>query len=67
MVMHIGILERTAYAFLRIDYMDLPNSVRIGDRSRSILRSPRRVLWRDRATEVVSEVLQITIAQNKIQ
>ncbi|MDG5821454.1 MaoC/PaaZ C-terminal domain-containing protein [Natronococcus sp. A-GB7] len=31
MVMRIGILERTAYAFLGMNYMDLPNPVRIGD------------------------------------
>jgi acyl dehydratase len=31
MVMRIGILERTAYAFLGMNYMDLPNPVHIGD------------------------------------
>ncbi|MFU8870165.1 MaoC/PaaZ C-terminal domain-containing protein [Natronococcus sp.] len=31
MVMRIGILERTAYAFLGMNYMDLPDPVRIGD------------------------------------
>ena len=31
MVMRIGILERTAYAFLGMNYMDLPNPVRIDD------------------------------------
>ncbi|MXV60585.1 monoamine oxidase [Natronorubrum sp. JWXQ-INN-674] len=31
MVMRIGILERTAFAFLGMNYMDLPNPVYIGD------------------------------------
>ena len=54
LVYRTGIVERTAYAFLGMNYMDLPNSVNIGDTLQlEIVVSNKKEVGRDDVGMVV--------------